>query len=345
MKDIILAGTNAHSRTYQQIGECLENAPDLNHSGKPKVHVIGDKASLDKALTDNVIDAVIFVAEEIPASEVSKQELIPVDVELLDELTSLHPNVSFIAMVKEIERSSQKLLRFYMHKHFNVLYRDEVAQSVTKLVKLIRSDRTEDEAFQYCALEGVPLEADTRKRIYKPNAALTKEADEADDEIIEEETVEDIGIDFEGFDDFEEEVEEPPKKEPSHKERKPEKPQPKVEDAVPEEEEEEIGFLPPKRKPRKEEPKVTPKPEVKKSEAPKAEKPKNEKPQSKESTVTEATEGYKLTLPAAALEMIRLEVVSVDEYELLLRIPEGHTLNLPNNIKDTPSVCVLLNKR
>ena len=84
MKDIILAGTNAHSRTYQQIGECLENAPDLNHSGKPKVHVIGDKASLDKALTDNVIDAVIFVAEEIPASEVSKQELIPVDVELLD---------------------------------------------------------------------------------------------------------------------------------------------------------------------------------------------------------------------------------------------------------------------
>ena len=73
------------------------------------------------------------------------------------------------------------------------------------------------------------------------------------------------------------------------------------------------------------------------------EKPKNEKPQSKESKVTE--EGYKLTLPAAALEMIRLEVVSVDEYELLLRIPEGHTLNLPNNIKDTPSVCVLLNKR
>ena len=35
---------------------------------------------------------------------------------------------------------------------------------------------------------------------------------------------------------------------------------------------------------------------------------------------------FRLTLPARALELVKLEVVSADAYEIVLRIPQGHNL-------------------
>lgn len=329
MKDIILAGSNAYTaKTFKKIGEYLENAPDLNRSGNPVIHIIGDKTSLDEKLKENVIDTVIFVATDIPMTENSTKEPIPIDVELLNELSKAHPNVSFIVIVKGIEKGSQKLLRLYMNEHYNILYREDLVSSVAGLVRLIRSERTKEDAYQYCGLEGVPLETDDRKNIYSP-----EQYEETEDE---SDAMEDIGIDLTDFDD-----EEPSK--------------PNAEEIAVSEEDEEMEFIPPRRKKNTEKPHVEqkkePKEEVKK-EKNKEEKNKEEKKVEKKengketvNTETQQSADYKLTLPAQALELVKLEVVSADEYEIVLRIPQGHNLALPTAISGVPHLCVLLNKR
>lgn len=327
MKDIILAGSNAYTaKTFKKIGEYLENAPDLNRSGNPVIHIIGDKTSLDEKLKENVIDTVIFVATDIPMTENSTKEPIPIDVELLNELSKAHPNVSFIVIVKGIEKGSQKLLRLYMNEHYNILYREDLVSSVAGLVRLIRSERTKEDAYQYCGLEGVPLETDDRKNIYSPD-----QYEETEDE---SDAMEDIGIDLTDFDD-----------EPS----KPTAEEKAVGEAA-SEEDEEMEFVPPRRKKNTEKPyveqKKEPKEEVKK-EKNKEEKKAEKKENSKEpvNAETQQSADFKLTLPAQALELVKLEVVSADEYEIVLRIPQGHNLALPTAISGVPHLCVLLNKR
>ena len=41
---------------------------------------------------------------------------------------------------------------------------------------------------------------------------------------------------------------------------------------------------------------------------------------------------FRLTLPARTLELVKLEVVSADAYEIVLKIPQGHNLALPTAI-------------